>query len=86
MMLQRTFDLLFTAVFLALVFFQTMYVMRHDERMFRSVHLYERHGDGVTAPPSTYFSLDWLMHPLSSHYNDPYNKNVKARVQDCHSS
>ena len=86
MMLQRTFDLLFTAVFLALVFFQTLYVMRHNKRMFRSVHLYEWHGDGVTAPPSTYFSLDWLMHPLSSHYNDPYNKNVKARVQDCHSS
>jgi len=85
MILHKALDLLFTSVFLALALVQSYYVTRDNERMFRNLHVYERNRAHNSAP-STYFNLDWLMHPISSHYNTPYKLDMPGTLKGCYSS
>jgi len=85
MILHRVLDLVFTAVFLGIVGLQSVFVMRHNERMFRSLHAYEYVGEH-NIPPTSYFALDWLMHPLKSHYKTTYIKPLLSSTRHCYTS
>lgn len=60
-------DLTFAALFTAVVFLQWSFVMRDNERLFRSLHAYETGDMGTHSPPSSYFSIDWIVHPKHGH-------------------
>ena len=62
----KILDLVFTTLFTFLVIFLTMCVIRDDERIFRNLHAYENGGSLPNNPvPTSYFSLDWIVHPIT---------------------
>lgn len=70
----RFIDLTFAALFTVAVFCQLSFVMRDNERVFRSLHAYQflstPDGHPIGGPPSSYFSIDWLVHPKHEHNRD----------------
>ena len=65
-------DMTFTFVFFLLVWVQFSCVVRQHERLFRSLHAYERSWSTVVTrnAPTSYFSIDWIVHSKNYHYGD----------------
>jgi len=88
----KILDLVFTTLFTFLVIFLTMCVIRDDERIFRNLHAYENGGSLANNPlPTTYFSLDWIVHPITRHYradrvSQMYEMRIPVKKDACYSS
>ena len=88
----KILDLVFTTLFTFLVIFLTMCVIRDDERMFRNLHAYENGGSLPNNPiPTSYFSLDWIVHPITRHYkaggvSEMYEMHIPISKDACYSS
>lgn len=80
-------DLLFALVFTAFVLFQGMFVLRDDERVFRSLHAYETFDGEIShSPPSSFSSVDWANHPKhESHKNRLFSATMPTQHNTCYS-
>jgi len=88
----KILDLVFcTTLFTFIVVVLTMCIIRDDERIFRNLHTYETGGFlGEYSMPSTYFPLDWLVHPITRHKStsstEAYRMNVPLTTDRYYSS
>ena len=87
----RSLDILFALLFTGVVIFQFMYVQRDNERLFRSLHAIEAKAPMEEhfvprAPPSTYLSLDWLVHPKHNHDSSMFFMSINTEKGSCYSS
>ena len=86
----KVLDLVFTTLFTFVVIFLTMCVIRDDERIFRNMHAHETGGKiGTYAEPTSYFSFDWLVHPVTRHrgsVSTPYKMHMPMQTDACYSS
>lgn len=87
----RSLDILFALLFTGVVACQLMYVMRDSERVFRSLHAFEidspvRELVRPRAPPSTFFALDWLVHPKHNRDGTSFFMRLGTETGSCYSS
>jgi len=87
----RSLDIMFALLFTGVVCVQLTYVMRENERVFRSLHAYEL--DSAVhelvrprPPPSTYFALDWLVHPKHNRDGTSFFMRLGTETGTCYSS
>lgn len=78
-------SVIFTVVYTAFVLFLALVSLRDQLNVYRNSHIVE-FSEGRESIPTSYFSLDWIMHPRTSHKNKGYSRIQLIQPELCWSS